>query len=474
MKTTEKRDRRPTRRDLLNAGISALAAAGSASPLLSQARVDPVTGVVTLLRNRPTTDDPPFKEPAEPANTPMGVGKGVHPGRVVWAHEPKVAKWDGNTGNWWDDPNTDQEIVQAMVSGAIRSLTGERTDKHAWSTLLKFFNHSRKLGNTGYRPGEKIAIKLNSNQDRPGAWRTGAGMNSPQVVYALVHQLITVAGVPGKDITIYDASRYVGDPIFDRIRANKNPNFQAVNFIVSERMAGNGRAKAVPDKANPIRFSKPEVAAAYPPQCATEAKYLINMALARAHTLMGVSATAKNHFGSVYFNGPGFTPQPLHDYASRDLAMGSYNCLVDLIAHPHLGGKTLLYLVDFLYVAGHQNGRVTKFQSFDNHWCSSLFLSQDPVAIDSVGLDFIRSEPSLTECCGKPENYLHEAALAEMPPSGMVYDPARTGKPVRSLGVHEHWNNASDKKYSRNLGKREGIELVISPKGPGAQRGSMA
>ncbi len=29
--------------------------------------------------------------------------------------------------------------------------------------------------------------------------------------------------------------------------------------------------------------------------------------------------------------------------------MGSYNCLVDLIGHKHLGGKTLLYMVDGLY-----------------------------------------------------------------------------------------------------------------------------
>jgi hypothetical protein len=34
-----------------------------------------------------------------------------------------------------------------------------------------------------------------------------------------------------------------------------------------------------------------------------------------------------------------------------------------------------------------------------------------------------------------------------------------------SLGVHEHWNNATDRKYSRNLGKNEGIELVtVGPK----------
>jgi hypothetical protein len=111
-------------------------------------------------------------------------------------------------------------------------------------------------------------------------------------------------------------------------------------------------------------------------------------------------------------------------------------------------------------VAVSQNERVIRYQSFDDHWCSSLFASQDPVAIDSVGLDFIRNEPRALECRGQPENYLHEAALAEKPPSGTVYDPDRDHAPVTSLGIHEHWNNANDKQYSRNLGKREGIELV--------------
>jgi hypothetical protein len=31
---------------------------------------------------------------------------------------------------------------------------------------------------------------------------------------------------------------------------------------------------------------------------------------------------------------------------------------------------------------------------------------------------------------------------------------------ISSLGVMEHWNNAVEKKYSRNLGKKTGIELV--------------
>ena len=58
------------------------------------------------------------------------------------------------------------------------------------------------------------------------------------------------------------------------------------------------------------------------------------------------------------------------------------------------------------------------------------------------------------------DNYLHEAALADNPPSGTVYDPENDGIRLESLGVHEHWNNSTDKQYTRNLGTGEGIELT--------------
>jgi hypothetical protein len=455
MESGHQRNCKITRRTVLNAGI-ALATAASASPLLQQPAPPPGRGPAKERRN-----DPPFKTPTEPVNSPLGTGKGIHPGRVAWAHDPKAAVWDGQTGSWWEDANTDQRLVSQMVSHSLQSLTGDKTDKQAWNSLFKFFNQTRKLGNGGYRPGEKIVIKLNSNQDRPSVWRPSSGMPSPHVVYSVVQQLITVAGVRGEDIIIYDAARYLGDPIYNRVRANKDPNFQTVGFTVNPTMAGNGRAGAVPDKANPVKFSRPGIPTAYLPQCVTGAKYILNLALARPHELAGMTATAKNHFGSIYFEETGFLPRPVHDLVSRARPIGSYNCLVDLIAHKHLGGKTLLYMVDFLYVGAYQNGDVHRYKSFGDHWCASVFASQDPVAIDSVALDFIRNEPNADECRGIPENYLHEAALAEKAPSGTSYDPSQEGKPVGSLGVHEHWNSATDKKYSRNLGKREGIELVV-------------
>jgi hypothetical protein len=68
---------------------------------------------------------------------------------------------------------------------------------------------------------------------------------------------------------------------------------------------------------------------------------------------------------------------------------------------------------------------------------------------------------TITDVTGNPDNYMHEAAQADNPPSGTFYDPESDGTPLASLGVHEHWNNPVDKKYSRNLGTGDGIELVV-------------
>ena len=397
--------------------------------------------------------------PTEPANSPMGVAKGIHPGRVVWVHEPAATSWDGQTGSWWDDDNTNQEAVDYMVSKTIRTLTAESSDEKAWNALFRHFNQTRGLGDAGYQAPEKIAIKINMNQENSsgGNWSSTMGTPSPHVIYSLLKQLVDVAGVPGSAITIYDASRYIGNPIYNKIRSD--PDFQNISFVVKSSLARNGRIAVSHDTANPLYT---RAGTAYLPRCVTGADYLINMALLRPHTLYGITLSAKNHFGSVYFpSGGGWTPSPLHNHGGRSNSMNTYNCLVNLNGHRHLSGKTLLYLIDGLYPALHQSGSVIKWESFGDDWCSSMFASQDPVAIDSVGLDFMRNEPRCTEVTGNPENYLHEASRADNPPSGTVYDPEGDGTPLASLGVHEHWNNPVDKKYSRNLGTGDGIELVV-------------
>jgi len=401
--------------------------------------------------------------PSEPANNPTGTAKGIHPGRVVWIRDPDATSWDGSDGSWWDDDNTDQITVDLMVSEAIRQLTGESSDSRAWEALFRHFNTSKGFGDVGYQKGEKIAVKLNMNQERGGNWKSDVGNPSPHVVYSFVDQLINQAGVSGSEVTLFDATRYIGDPIYNKIRSNANPDFQSIRYVVAPKNAKNGRTAAVYDTSNPLHT---KVGIVYLPKCVTQAKYLINIALMRAHTLFGVTLCAKNHFGTTYFPGErGWTPSPLHAYGSRRDSMGSYNCLVNLNGHKHLDGKTLLYMIDGLYPAKNQTGSVIRFASFDNDWFSSILVSQDMVAIDSVGLDFLRNEqilnPVVVDVTGNPDNYLHEAASANKPPSKTAYDPEGDGTTLQSLGVHEHWNNPKDRKYSRNLGTGNGIELVI-------------
>lgn len=97
---------------------------------------------------------------------------------------------------------------------------------------------------------------------------------------------------------------------------------------------------------------------------------------------------------------------------------------------------------------------------FNGNYTSSVFVSQDPVAIDSVGADFLINEPSVMDRNGalrnnpNVENHLHEAGLVGSAPSGNVYYNGN-GEKVTNLGVHEHWNNAAEKKlcfgHIRNL-----------------------
>jgi len=98
----------------------------------------------------------------EPTLSPVGVLRGVVPGRVTWAHDPTAVTWDG-TGSWWKDANNNQAVIDRMVSRSIRSLTVQKNDTHAWSVIFKYFNRTHGRGNAGYKAGEKVAIKANLN-----------------------------------------------------------------------------------------------------------------------------------------------------------------------------------------------------------------------------------------------------------------------------------------------------------------------
>jgi hypothetical protein len=103
---------------------------------------------------------------------------------------------------------------------------------------------------------------------------------------------------------------------------------------------------------------------------------------------------------------------------------------------------------------------------FSNDWPSSIFISQDPIALESVCYDILKAEftsdkhaETYPQMAGV-DDHLHQAADSANWPAGVRYDPENDGTPLGSLGVHEHWNNVVAMEYSRNLGTGNGIELV--------------
>jgi hypothetical protein len=420
--------------------------------------------------------------PTDAPNEPMGEGVGIHPGRVVWDYDPDTTSWDGNlkTGHWWAEENIDQEAVSAMLARSVKALAGEDSVEAAWEGLFRHFNAKNGRGERGFKRGEKIAVKINLNTSGSHKWGNGSA-NSPQMILALLRQLTGEVGARPADITVLDASRVIGDPIWKLCHGE----FPQVRFV--DRTGEKGRIKARPDRSVALHHADPSVEGSgktYFPASIVQADYMINLALLKGHSLAGVTLGAKNHFGSVWREADtdkwndGWSPGNMHETISvhewRDgkvpaRKMGTYNPLVELMGHQHLDGKTVLFLIEGLYGAPHQGAKPKKWESapFNGDWTSSLFVSQDPVAIESVALDFLRSEPTLRhKVRGNVDNYLHEAARAADPVSGVQYDPEGDGTTLPSLGAHEHWDNAKSKTYSRNMGRQQGIELVRS--GPGA------
>ena len=388
----------------------------------------------------------------DPALSPMGVPRGVVPGRVTWAHDPAAVTWDG-TGSWWADANNNQATIDRMVSRSIRGLTNQKSDAQAWTAIFRYFNRTHNRGNVGYKAGEKVAIKpnLNNTTDHGTIDRLNS---SPHLILALVRQLTGPGRVPQSSITVFDTSRFIPGNLYDKIHSE----FPGVVFV--DHIGGDGRLKAE-FKPNAIPFSVPSRNASGLDTTVVEATYLIDAALLKGHVSSGITLCAKNLFGATSIN-PDWRKNAHDGFPPNHDGSPSYSAFVDFLGHKDLGEKTMLFIVDGLYGSQNADGppvRKWKMAPFNDAWPSSLFMSLDGVAVDSVGFDFLTSEwPELVDI-KNADNYLREAALANDPPSKTFYDPERDGIRCRSLGVHEHWNNGTDKKYSGNLGKAHGIEL---------------
>jgi len=409
------------------------------------------------------------------SNAPFGVAQGVQPGRVVWVHDPNATDWDGYSSpeHWYDDNHTDQAVVDKMVSRAIRGLAGEGSDAAAWDAIFRNFNIRRGKGDVGYTAGEKIAIKINNTMCYNANTSTFEQRNSnknridnsPQLTISLLDQLVNVAEVNEADITIGDPGRIFPNFYYNIVY----PRFPNVCYMAA--YGGHGRTQST---FSNVKFYWSTSAANnerqdYIPSSFAEADYMINFAILKSHDSGGITVCGKNHYGSLLRNPNGTLGGQQYDYYDMHASlpvnrrgMGHYRAIVDLMGHPELGGKTVLYLVDGLFAGRNWDSQPVKWNMapFYGDWPSSVFVSQDPVSIDSVCCDFLQAEWNDYPHYDGADDYLHEAALADNPPSRTFYDPNNDGVGLASLGTHEHWNDSLLKQYSRNLGIGDGIELT--------------
>ena len=283
-----------------------------------------------------------------------------------------------------------------------------------------------------------------------------------------------MVGVAQSDITIGDSTGLWVNELYNMLQ----PTFPNVRYMDARGTLG--RTKATRSTV-PLYWSTTEAngkSQDYLLQAVVDAKYLINFSILKAHERNGITVAAKNHFGSL--SGGNDNPRkptttnyynihlrlPLETDANawpQRASMAQYRPLVDLNGHQGMGGKTVLYLVDGIYAGKGWAGVPSTWSMtpFDGNWPSSLFVSMDEVAVDSVAFDFLSQQwADLALAAEGVQDYMHEMALANNPPSGTFYDPEHDGQAMASQGVHEHWNNPIDKQYTRNLGTGNGIELV--------------
>jgi len=445
-----------------------------------------------------------YSGPEDGPNQPVGTPTGIIPGRVVWVWDPQVT--NENCQNTFESKdyyfkpeNTNAEVLKKMFRSSLTAITGEKDVKTSWDALFKNLNNQKYQKKAGYKKGEKIFIKINQGTSRwlltdedkengyyypekfePTPLRQaacyGTTETGPYLVLEILNELVNECGVNQEDIS-------VGDPMTDIYGHNFEiwfAQFPKVAYL-DKFSTKHNRTLTKPTEEDYLIYSnKAQKDPLY--DFIIKADYLINVANLKPHMAAGISLTAKNHFGSQ--GRP--TAGHLHNYLitprgtpGSNGGYHKYRVQVDLMGSKYLGRNTVLYIVDGLFGGGSSETRscVKYFMPpFNNDWCSSLFVSLDQVALESVCFDFLRTEwngvnthnPLNNRAEKNPsirgvDDYLHQAASSSNWPEGIKYDPDGSGKPIPSLGVHEHWNNPVSKQYSANLGTGKGIELVSIP-----------
>ncbi len=243
------------------------------------------------------------------------------PSRVVYTTHPGV----------WSDDKLVPGALRQMLDASITKLTGLNDARQAWAALFK--------------PNERIAIKIN-------AFRNSIVWTHVPLVDAVVASLVD-AGIPGKQIVIYDAQS-------DEI---KTAGFTLASNPSEVQCRGTDSDHTVAYKVGRGEVELSDIL--------QNCDALINMPLLKSHMIAGLTFALKNHYGSVNY------PDGLH--YPVDASMAELNGL------PPIRERTRLIIGDILTAN-------LKYEDSWPYWrqevkANSLLMTYDPVAHDTVGLD---------------------------------------------------------------------------------------
>lgn len=374
-------------------------------------QVSRVKSVRTLAQHR---THPPVRKPAEKHSLVNIALADVPSHRVVSIHDSDATNWNHSTGYHWQ--YIDQTTVDQMIGQGVMILTGTGSIEDAWSELIP------------YQEGDQVAIKFNFNNSSSCGGGDDQGIDGySETANAVIDGLVSI-GVPPEDIWIYDAMhRVVPDRFIEGID-NQDVQFFGGTGAICD---GNYHNTSLVDPGS-VDVSGFSCDAGNlgedvirPSLVLVEAEHLINIPLFKSHGSY-VTLALKNHYGSVYYDLN--DNMSMHKYFESEdggCDLETENVLADINNNPHIRDKTRLVIGEGIFGNPHTNWQsVERWEIFGDDDPNIYFFSADPIAISSVMTDYIMEER------GWQDHWqLHAGALL-------------------GLGVHEHWDNFTNRQYS--------------------------
>ncbi len=264
----------------------------------------------------------------------------------------------------------------ALLDRAMQAYFGVDSPLEAWRQVA--------------RPAEVVGLKVNC--------LAGKGMSTSVALVEAVCERLQQAGIPRRNIIIWDRSNYdlesAGFRISesrDRIRCFGNDTAGYEDELTVSGNAGSRLSKTLTRLCDAV----------------------INLPILKDHGITGVTIALKNMFGAIH------NPNKYHPNAGDPSVAEVYRM-------PPIPRKVRLTICDAL-TAQYEGG-----PSYMPQWawaCQSLIVSRDPVALDAVGWEIIerkRAEKGLKPLKAVRREPSYIAAAARM---GLgVNDPKRIEK----------------------------------------------